>query len=292
MSLLGQDGVSDLLSALALVRSTAEHAFPGDYTHCKIVCCDTVVVLAHYLGCHIPWCSTCLIRIVSIWYPFSGDTEVSQLQISVFVKDQVLRLDIPMDDIVSMHCFECVYQTSTEEPRLLLAESALACQVVAKVTTEQEVHHEIEVLGILEGVVRVDDELGADHGEELEFVHHRLDAFLVHHARLQHFFHCELSDFFSLEPRAADTPHFSETATANGILVVEQVFVEGYKKTLKNGLKSRILTGHRISLILGSEIAITHLEFKLLCRNLSICISCQLALKSLYSILFLISSFG
>lgn len=75
----------------------------------------------------------------------------------------------------------------------------------------------------------IDYELGADHGQQLELVHYRLNTLLVHHASFQHFLHSELSDFLSFESVAADAPHLSEASTADGVLVVKQVLVQSYR---------------------------------------------------------------
>lgn len=76
MCLLGQYSISDLLSTLALVRSATEHAFPGNDTYCKVICRNTVIVLAHDFRCHIAWCSTRLIWIISVRNPFSSYSKV------------------------------------------------------------------------------------------------------------------------------------------------------------------------------------------------------------------------
>ena len=71
----------------------------------------------------------------------------------------------------------------------------------------------------------IDNELGIDHGEQFELIHDRLYTLLMHYACLQHFFHCELSDFLSLKSVTADSPYLAETATANRIFIVEQILV-------------------------------------------------------------------
>lgn len=56
----------------------------------------------------------------------------------------------------------------------------------------------------------------------------------MHYPRLQHFLHCELSDFLSLKAVATDTPYLTKTSTTNGVLVVEQVLIQRYLKIKDN----------------------------------------------------------
>jgi len=76
MRLLCKDGISDLFSTFSLVRSAAEHAFPGDNANGKVVSRDTMIVLAHDLGSHVARCARRLIRIVRIGHPFPRNSEV------------------------------------------------------------------------------------------------------------------------------------------------------------------------------------------------------------------------
>ena len=68
--------IMNLFSSLALIRSAAKHALPGDDTYCKVVCSNTMVIFAHDLWSHIAWSATCFITVFHIWDPFSGNTEI------------------------------------------------------------------------------------------------------------------------------------------------------------------------------------------------------------------------
>lgn len=146
VSLLCQDSIPDLFSTLSLVWSSAEHALPGDDTHCKIVCSNAVIVFAHNFGSHVAWGSTSFIRIVGVWDPFSGYSKICQFQISIFVKYKILGLNISMDDVMTVDRLKSVDEASAEELSLFLRKSSLAGQVVSEVATQKQVHHQIEVL--------------------------------------------------------------------------------------------------------------------------------------------------
>ena len=69
-----------------------------------------------------------------------------------------------MNYSVIVNCFKSVNEAGAEELRLVLREFTLASQVKTKVTTEQEIHHQVQVLTILKRVVGINDELGINHG--------------------------------------------------------------------------------------------------------------------------------
>ena len=102
--------------------------------------------------------------------------------------------------------------------------------MVSEITTKKQVHDEVQVLGILESVMRVNDKLRTDHREQLELIHDRLNTFLVHYSSFKHLFHSKLSDFLSLKSVAAYSPHLAKASATNSVLVIEQVFVESCNK--------------------------------------------------------------
>jgi len=131
-----------------------------------------------------------------------------------------------MYDIVAVHCFQSVDQASAEKPGLLLREFPLSSQMESQVTSKQQVHDKVQILWVLECVMGVDYEFGVDHRQKLELIHDWLYTLLVHDSRLEHFFHGKLGDFLSLEPGTADSPDLAESSSANGVLVLEQVFIK------------------------------------------------------------------
>lgn len=104
--LLLQDGVADLTPTLAQVRPPPVHALPSNNAYREVISCDAVVVLAHDFGRHVARCAAGLVAVVDIGYLLTSDSKVGQLQISVCVKDQILRLDIPVYNICTVHHFK------------------------------------------------------------------------------------------------------------------------------------------------------------------------------------------
>ena len=101
--------------------------------------------------------------------------------------------------------------------------------MVAEVASSQQVHHEVKVLSVLEGVVHVHEKrVMLELRENSAFAHDRLDAPLRQNPRFAHFFHCE--QLRVLGPLVLDLPNLAEAALANALLVLEQVLADSYGK--------------------------------------------------------------
>lgn len=90
--------------------------------------------------------------------------------------------------------------------------------MVAQVAAVEQVHDQVQVVAVLEGVVHVDQERTVQLREDLALVHDRLDAALGEDARLAHFLH----GVVGLELLALDLPHLAEAALADAVQVLER----------------------------------------------------------------------
>ena len=105
--------VSDFFSRLANVGTPSVHAFVSHDTHCKIVDSETMVDSTHYLWSHVTRRARCILRIFRT--PQSGDSEVSYPEVAIMINDQILRLDVSVDDILLVACFQSRDEAGTEE---------------------------------------------------------------------------------------------------------------------------------------------------------------------------------
>lgn len=160
--MLGKNSVADFAPALSLVGPPSEHAFPSDHPHSEIVSSDPMVVFAHNFRSHISRSSTGLVAVVGVWVPLTGYAEVGELEVAFGVEHKVFGFDITMNYILPVHRLERMDQAGAEESSLLWGKFALACEVVAKVAAKEQVHYEVKMLSVLEGVVGIDNELGAE----------------------------------------------------------------------------------------------------------------------------------
>ena len=89
--------------------------------------------------------------------------------------------------------------------------------MVAEVAARQQVHHQVQVLAVLEGVVHVHQKRTVQESQDLAFVHHGLHAPLRQDSGLVHLLHCvDLPVLLVL-----NLPDFAETSLADANIVVE-----------------------------------------------------------------------
>lgn len=61
---------------------------------------------------------------------------------------------------MSVDCLESMYQTCTEKLSLMRVEFSLPSKMKSEITSKQKIHYQIQILGVLESIVRIDDEFG------------------------------------------------------------------------------------------------------------------------------------
>ena len=105
---------------------------------------------------------------------------------------------------------------------LLLGEPAVLAYVVAEIPSGQVVHHQIQILTILECVVHVDNVRIMELGEDLALVHDGLETSLGEYACFGHLLHSVL--LLGLLP--LDLPHLPKTSLPDAVLVREVAFRE------------------------------------------------------------------
>ena len=114
-----------------------------------------MVLPAHYFRSHIARGSTCVSIVVGLDHP--SNAQVSGSEVSLIVKDQILWFDIPVDDVVEVEVFKSHQNAGNKKFGLHLLEPPPAAHVVPQITTHQQIHDEVEIFPILEGVGHVDD---------------------------------------------------------------------------------------------------------------------------------------
>ena len=103
-----------------------------------------------------------------------------------------------------------------------LIELPVPANVVTEVAAGEQVHDEVEVLPVLEGVVHVDEEgVVLQLGQDAPLAHHGLHASLGQDPSLAHLLHGE--HLWVLGPLVLDLPNLTEAALSNALLVLEQV---------------------------------------------------------------------
>lgn len=131
---------------------------------------------AHHFWSHVAGCTTCVFAVVGI--PDSRNSKISNAKVTILIEDKVFRLDITMEDAVSVKKLEAEDHTSNEEFCLLFREASVLTDVVSKISTLHQIDHEVQIVSVLESIVHVHQERMVQLTEELLFVHYGIHASL------------------------------------------------------------------------------------------------------------------
>lgn len=105
---------------------------------------------------HIARRATRIRRIIGLILP--GHPQIREPQIASPIKDQVLRLQIPMNDIIEMQVLQRCDNTRHHKFGLGLREFPAVAEVVAQVAAVYVVHDQVQGLRVLERVDHVHEE--------------------------------------------------------------------------------------------------------------------------------------
>jgi len=113
LDLLCQDIVSDVFPRLSDVRPFTVHALVSHNSHGKIVHGERMILPTHDLGSHVPGRAR---RVLSILLsPISCDTEIRDPEVALVIDDKVLRLDVPVNNLLLMAVFEAGHEACNEK---------------------------------------------------------------------------------------------------------------------------------------------------------------------------------
>lgn len=111
--LVGENLVTDLLPRIAHVRPIAQHYLVYDDPKRKEIRLKGVIHPADDLWSHIPRRSAGLLRVVFL-LPASHP-EISDPEVSAFLKDQVLGLEVAMDDAPRVGVLKAKHNATRDE---------------------------------------------------------------------------------------------------------------------------------------------------------------------------------
>lgn len=120
-------------SIATYIWSPAHHAFISDDSHCKVICCKSMVLPAHDFWRHVAGSARSLARVVRCHD--SCDTKVSEPQVALIIKNHILRLDVSMNNICCVNCFQGVHKTRNKKPCHLLRKFPFPSDVVPEVAS-------------------------------------------------------------------------------------------------------------------------------------------------------------
>jgi hypothetical protein len=174
-----------------------------------------MVLSAHHLGSHVSWGATGLTRVVGRQDPCHS--EISQTKVAFVVKDEIFRLNVPMDDELCVDCLKGVNQACYKKTCNLHGKLPFSGNMVPQVSPKKQVHHKIQIHSVLESKMNVHYELALDQRKQLEFVHHARYTLLRNNPSLGHLLH---GKFFFVLLRL-NAPDFSKPTSSNGVYLLE-----------------------------------------------------------------------
>ena len=89
-----------------------------------------------------------------------------------------------MDNLMGVQVFETSEDAGCKKPGLKLGKLMFLADVVPEVASGHQIHEQIQILPILEGLPHVDDELVLDFGQKFPLIGHRVHALLGHYPEL------------------------------------------------------------------------------------------------------------
>ena len=129
-----------------------------------------MILPTHDLRGHVARCARCILRV--ILSPEPGYPEVCDAEVAVTLNHEVFGLDVPVDDVLVVNVFEASHEARHEEASGLLIEFSIPTNVVAQVTPRQVIHHQIQILSVLESIVHVHDVHILELSKNLSFVYY------------------------------------------------------------------------------------------------------------------------
>ena len=142
-----------------------------------------------------------------------GNAEVCQLDLSISIVKNILRLEIPIYHIIGMNILKPQNDLSSVELSLLFWEMAFPLNVEKQVSPINIVHYDIETVGCLEGVVHFQDKVMIQRHQDLTLAFGWLREAHIHHHWLFYAFHREkLLSYYVLHKK-----NFCESALTNEV---------------------------------------------------------------------------
>mmetsp|Transcript_70 Transcript_70/g.283 ORF Transcript_70/g.283 Transcript_70/m.283 type:complete len:342 (+) Transcript_70:594-1619(+) len=159
-----EDLLVDTERILVVKRRVPSQHLVDEDAHSPPVHSLAVAFAENDLGREVLWCAAeCPSPILDTL----GKAKVGDFDVARVIKQQVLRLEVPVDDGLSVQVLEGKDDLRGIEARCFVGEAPRLAQVGEELATDDVLHHQVEVHGVLEGSKQVDDEGVIDHLEDL-----------------------------------------------------------------------------------------------------------------------------
>lgn len=137
--LMSQYFLTNLFSTISHVWSYSEHNFICNYSKSKKINFIRMIHSTNDLWSHVTRGTTCLISI--ILSNFSSNSKVSYMNISILLKNNILRLQVSMNYSMRMNILKSLNNASNYKSSLLLIEILIKAHMISKITTSKIFHN-------------------------------------------------------------------------------------------------------------------------------------------------------
>ena len=87
---------------------------------------------------HVSWSSTGVFSVIGLKLP--GDSKVCDSHVAPVIQDKILRLEVPVHDLVSVKVFQWKDDTGNKEARFVFLELSTIADVVSHVAAITVIH--------------------------------------------------------------------------------------------------------------------------------------------------------
>ncbi len=103
----------DLFPVLTQVGSFADQQFKSNHTHSVVICAEGVVLAHQHFRRHVPRSPTSLMCILRP--PIPGNPKISNPAVPLLIEDDILRFQIPVDDIFWMQIVQSFHNATNDK---------------------------------------------------------------------------------------------------------------------------------------------------------------------------------
>ena len=165
--------IPDVLPGSTQVRSLSHDTFVKNDSQGKEVNFVGVILMKKNLRSHVTRSTRGILHIVNL--PLFTDPKVSQPQVTLFLKDNIFRFDVPVDETLPMDVIQGLHQTGCKKLDLIFIEGLLDTHVEPEVSSSRKVHQQIEIIFVLKRGLFIDDKFVVQLVQNLVLIHDRID---------------------------------------------------------------------------------------------------------------------
>ena len=169
--------IQNLVWAVAFEKRPARQNDVKDDSNAEYVRLAVVALLLEELGGDVARTAAAQVELLGVVFDHGGQAEVGNFQIPVVLlrgEEQVLRLQVPMHDVLGMQVLKRADEVLHHRPGVGLSIQALTLDLVEELTTLEVRQEQVDVLGRLVGLVQLDHVFMVNFTQHIDLSQNRL----------------------------------------------------------------------------------------------------------------------